>query len=113
MKPKSVSQVLREVDPGLTVIGRRPSTHHRGKKVIKLNEVSTTEFPSYTPYRSSDDDWNNTGGLRCPRCGQETVRFIRGVCLVCARKAEERTDEEIEMEALSRSLREQRARNRR
>lgn len=113
MKPKSVSQVLHEVDPGLTVIRRRSSTHRREKKAVKLNEVSTTKFPSYTPHHSSDDDWNNTGGLRCPRCGQETVRFIRGVCLVCARKAEERTEQEIEMEALSRSLREQRARNRR
>jgi len=60
-----------------------------------------------------EEDWEKSRGVPCPRCGQETVRFIRGICLICARKAEERTEQEIEMEALSRSLREQRARNRR
>ena len=60
-----------------------------------------------------EKDWERSGGNPCPSCHKETLRLIDGVCPVCARKAKERTDEEIEVEALSRSLREQRARNRR
>ena len=30
-------------------------------------------------------DWEKAGGLRCPSCGNETVRFIGRVCLQCAR----------------------------
>ena len=59
------------------------------------------------------EDWERAKGDPCPRCGQDTVRLIDGACPACAKKAKERSEQEAEMAALSRSLREQRARNRR
>jgi len=81
---------LREVDPSLNII---PGGRRRHYKLDK-------------------SDWEKAGGTYCPDCKMETVRLSNGLCPVCSRKAKERTEQEIEMEALRRSLHDQRARNR-
>ena len=61
-------------------------------------------------------DFERAAGIACPSCGRETLRLLplgkRQVCLACSRKAIEHSEQEMEMKALLRSLRESRRRNR-
>lgn len=76
MKRKTASQVLREASPDLKIIAGGDHRRGRRKKAIKLEEVSHIELPGYTPHRMTDKDWDDAGGLKCPRCHQEVVRLI-------------------------------------
>lgn len=92
MKRKSAAEIFHEVDPNLKVIPG--GIRHR------IRKSSLTS-----------NDWDRAGGASCSRCGRESLQFRDGVCPACATNAKERTDQEIEMGALLRSLRGQRARN--
>jgi len=90
MKRRSISKVLNEVDPELTVISGGKRNRRRRKKAVKLTEVSIIELPTYTPRRSNEDDWNNADGVDCPVCGNKTLRLVpygmmgkRQACLEC------------------------------
>lgn len=76
MKPSS--RLLRQVDPDLKIV----SGNHRKKKSASL------------------EDWKNAGGASCPECGQETVRFLNGLCPTCARRVEEESEEQMEDRAM-------------
>lgn len=74
MKRKTTSQVLHDADHDLNVI---PANHRgRRKKAIRLDEVSKAEMPVYVPRRMTQKDWDDGGGLKCPRCHQEVVRLV-------------------------------------
>lgn len=64
MKKRRASEIFGVVDPHLKVIdgGRRHKC------------------------RSSQEDWEASGGVICPRCGEEAIRFRSedGVCRQCA-----------------------------
>jgi ribosomal protein L37AE/L43A len=61
-------------------------------------------------------EWEKAKGETCPVCGTETLCLMltEGVksCPRCSRKIEGRTDQEIEMKSLIRSLRGLRSKNR-
>lgn len=76
MKRKTISQVLRDADRDLTVISGGAHRRGRKRKAIKLDEVSHIELPAYTPHRLTEEDWKKAGGLKCPRCGQDTVKLV-------------------------------------
>lgn len=63
MRRKKASEIFGEVDPHLNVIDGGIG-HHRPKQ----------------------QEWEASGGARCPRCHQEAVRFRvqDGVCRQCA-----------------------------
>lgn len=50
------------------------------------------------------ENFEKAKGLPCPRCGREALRLINGVCLRCAREAEEKSDAEMEKRARLREL---------
>jgi len=73
MQRKRASEIFGSVDPELNVIDRgRRRTGQKGKA----------------------QDWKQSGGALCPRCGQEAVRFRPrdGVCLQCVRDLDEKQD---------------------
>lgn len=76
MKRKTASQVLHEVDPSLKVIPGGVRRGHKRKKKVKLDEISHVEMPVYNPTRSSDDDWNDAGGVICPICRKEATQLL-------------------------------------
>ena len=76
MKRKSISKVLKEVDPELTVISGGARKHRRRKKAIKLTEVSRIEFPHYEPHKATEEEWEAAAGEICPICRQPTVRLL-------------------------------------
>lgn len=57
----------------------------------------------------TSEDWDRAAGEICPSCDRETLRLLPAgntkVCPACAMKVEKRTDQEMEMIALLRSLR--------
>lgn len=120
MKRKGAAEIFSPVNPNLTVISARYG-RHRGKKKAKiLSELIapplqamavSEESPVSTRYAITEDDWGGVAPPLCPICQQETLQLINGICPRCGRKVKERTDQEVEMESLSRSLRQQRARN--
>jgi transposase-like protein len=63
------------------------------------------------------EDWAKANGVPCPACGQETYRLLavgsKRLCPSCTRTVQERSDQEIEMQALVRTLRDMRSKNRR
>lgn len=61
----NLRQVLKAVDPQLNVISG--GVHRRKKSKVRRQE------------------WEDSGGLFCTRCGQETVRIFNGICLSCYR----------------------------
>ena len=63
MEKKRASEIFRLVDPHLRVID---GGTHRKRRLTKV-------------------DWDNTGGVTCPSCGQEALRMIDGICLQCYR----------------------------
>ena len=68
MRFKKASEIFAPVDPNLKVIDG--GTRHK-------------RWPKPLTQR----DWEKSGGVRCPRCHKETVRFRPedGVCIDCAR----------------------------
>ena len=70
MKRKKASEIFAAVDPHLKVIDG--GTHRRHKK--------------------KESDWEKLNGAKCPRCGQDALRFRPedGVCIFCAQKMNER-----------------------
>jgi len=76
MNRKPISEVLGDVDPNLKVIPGGIRRRHNRNNRAKLNEVSYIKLPVYTPRRMNDNDWNNAGGVRCPRCNQECVQLV-------------------------------------
>lgn len=75
LKRKRASEIFAAVDPHLTVIdaGRR---HRRAKRLSPKGQA----------------DWDNSGGAKCPSCGQDAVRFRPedGVCVFCAQTMNEK-----------------------
>lgn len=76
MKRKSLSRVLSEVDPELTVIPGGSYRHGKKKRAVKLSEKPKPEVPQYEPQKITNDDWNDAGGVICPLCQKETVRLL-------------------------------------
>lgn len=76
MKRKPVSEVLREVSPGLTVIEARAYPHRRGKRAVKLGEEPKPELPHYEPHKATEEEWEAAGGIICPICRKETTRLL-------------------------------------
>jgi len=76
MKRRTVSQLLHEADPNLNIIPGGVHHWRRRNRVIKLSEVSHIELSAYVPHPLTDDDWNNSGGLKCPVCEKEVVRLL-------------------------------------
>jgi len=74
MKKKTASEILGAVDPHLTVIGGGRRRKHR----------------------SNQEDWKDSGGAVCPRCGEERVRFRPedGNCRECATLLNEKQDQD-------------------
>jgi len=70
MKRKRASEIFGSVDPELHVIDRRRHTGRKGKT----------------------RDWERAGGVFCPQCNQEAVRFRPrdGLCLECVRAQDEK-----------------------
>jgi len=83
MKPST--RVLKEVDPNLNII----SGNHRKHKPRRYN--------GHRPM--SVDEWEAATPPLCPTCGEETMRFIDGKCLRCARRVVERTERDMEKRA--------------
>jgi hypothetical protein len=76
LKRKSISELFHEVDPELTVIPGGGHRHARGRKAVKLTENPKPEMPHYEPHKLTEEDWNNAGGVICPRCQQEVTQLI-------------------------------------
>ena len=114
MKRKRASEIFGQVDPGLNVIdgGTRHRNPKRKARDQSLTMAVSEEPPVSTRHAITEDDWEAAVPPLCPNCQQETLQLINGICPRCGRKVKERTDQEIEMNSLVRSLREQRARNR-
>lgn len=72
-RSKKASEIFRPVDPDLKIIDR--GTLRRSKK----------------------QNWNDSGGSFCPRCGKEAVRFRPkdGVCMECVKEEDTLTEDEI------------------
>lgn len=70
MKRRRASEIFHPVDPGLNVIDRRRYTGRKGKA----------------------HEWKQAGGVFCPQCNQEVVRFRPhdGVCIECVRVLDEK-----------------------
>ena len=69
-KRSSISHILHEVDPNLTII-----TRSKGRK-------------------SNARNWEMAAGSECPRCHQKALRFrtTDGVCIACVQAIEEKTE---------------------
>jgi len=76
MKRKSAAELFREVSPGLTVIPGGDYPHGPRKKAIKLAEQPKPEFPPYEPHKATEKEWEAAGGVRCPVCGNNTLRLL-------------------------------------
>lgn len=76
MKRKSLSQLLHEVDPELTVIPGGAYPHGRGKKAVRLAEQPKPELPYYVPHKATEEEWEAAAGEVCPICRQPTVRLL-------------------------------------
>ena len=50
--------------------------------------------------RMTNEDWEKAKGIECPRCGNHSVRLIKGVCPECARDVARQTEEQIENKAM-------------
>jgi uncharacterized Zn finger protein (UPF0148 family) len=75
MKRKRASEIFAAVDPNLKVI----DGGSRRRRRRKLSAQSML-------------DWQKLGGTKCPRCGQDALRFRPqdGVCIVCAGQLNEK-----------------------
>jgi hypothetical protein len=67
IKRKKASEIFGEVDPHLTVIDGGTRRRHRSMPLTQT-------------------DWDRARGVLCPRCNNETLRLINGVCPQCARE---------------------------
>ena len=69
MIKKRASEIFAAVDPHLKVIDGG-SRRRRARRLSPKGQA----------------DWDNLGGAKCPRCGQDAVRFRPedGVCIFCA-----------------------------
>lgn len=89
---KRASELFHQVDPSLKVIDG--GTHHHRRRQRRLTK----------------EDWDETAGVICPDCKQETFRLIDGVCLQChnekVAKQEGEEEERSERRYYSRRLRE-------
>ncbi len=58
------------------------------------------------------NDWEKAGGVICPQCGQEVLRFINGVCPECSQADAKRFFRKLEIKERARALQKHlRARN--
>ena len=76
MKRKSSAELLREVDPELTVIPGGAYPHGPKKKAVKLEEQPKPELPHYEPHKATEEEWEAAAGEICPLCRQPTVRLL-------------------------------------
>lgn len=89
-KRKKASEIFGPVDPNLKVIDS--GTHHRRQHQHRLETLN-------------QDDWDKSRGVICPRCNNETLRLIDGVCLQCSREIVEKWEEKNEDRILRRHYR--------
>jgi len=62
---KRASELFHQIDPSLKVIDGGTHHHrHRRRRVTR-------------------EDWDETAGVICPDCKQETLRLIEGICPRC------------------------------
>lgn len=73
MEKKRASEIFHLVDPHLRVID---GGTHRKRRLTKV-------------------DWDNTGGVTCPSCGQEALRMIDGICFQCYRNKMAEEEEKL------------------
>lgn len=74
MRYRSTESILHEVDPKLKIISG-------GVRRRKRRKV---------------ENWEKGRGVECPKCRQETLRLIDGVCPNCNRESDRVRDESIE-----------------
>jgi NMD protein affecting ribosome stability and mRNA decay len=48
----------------------------------------------------AEEEWERAKGVPCPRCNNETLRLIDGVCPQCAREITEKWEKEREERTL-------------
>ena len=74
MKRKKASEIFAAVDPHLKVIDGHS---RRRRRKLSVEAIS---------------DWQKLGGAKCPRCGQDALRFRPrdGVCISCAQELDEK-----------------------
>lgn len=48
------------------------------------------------------DDWERAGGINCPKCHQEVVRIINGLCPQCHHAREKADAEQVEDKTMRR-----------
>lgn len=84
-KRKRASEIFGPVDPNLKVIDGGTHRWHRRQ---------------HRPEPLSQEEWDRVRGVLCPRCNNETLRLINGVCLQCARQMSQEWEEKKEDKAM-------------
>ena len=82
MRRKKASEIFGPVDPNLNVINASHRPPKRKPMTIR--------------------DWDNAAGVECPKCNEETLRIVNGLCPRCANREEAERVENQEVETMRR-----------
>lgn len=75
MKKKTAAEIFAEVSPETTVISGRRGRHGDKGRAKKLSEAQHPELGPYKPQPITEEEWGKSEGVKCPICGEKTLRL--------------------------------------